>query len=77
MTLPLRFPLILGLVLRQGVKDEHLPPLGALIECREELVDGGHSELHEGGAAAAGLVDFIEGSDSIGNHLRNLFHLFH
>ena len=48
---------ILRVVAGERVQDEDLAPLGALIESREQLVDGGRVHLNERLSSAAALVD--------------------
>ena len=53
----LRLSVILGVVAGERVQDEDLAPLGALIESRDQLVDGGRVHLYEKLSSAAALVD--------------------
>ena len=53
----LSLAVILGVVAGERVQDEDLAPLGALIESREQLVDGGRVHLNERLSSAAALVD--------------------
>ncbi len=47
----------------------HLSPLRALVEGRQELVDGLRRHLDEGAAGQGGLVDLGEGGHGVGDHL--------
>ena len=53
----LSLPVVLRVVAGEAVQDEDLPPLRALVQGREELVDGGGVHLYERLAGAAALVD--------------------
>ncbi len=47
----------------------HLSPLRALVEGRQQLVDGLRRHLDEGAAGQGGLVDLGEGGHGVGDHL--------
>lgn len=59
---------VLGVVVGQAVQDEDLPPLSALIEGREQLVDVLWIQVQEV-AVGVRLTDFRQSSDCIGNNL--------
>lgn len=68
--LPLCLTLILRTVLWEGIQDEDLTPLSALIESCEQLVHGGCIQLHQWLAWAACLVDLRQGGHCISHHLQ-------
>ncbi len=47
----------------------HLSPLRALVEGRQQLVDGLRRHLDEGAAGQGGLVDLGQGGHGVGDHL--------
>ena len=67
---PLSLPLVLGVVVGEAVENEHLAPLGALVERRQELVDGLGVHLHQRVTAAARLVDLSQRGHRVSHHLQ-------
>jgi hypothetical protein len=61
--------LILGRVVGNGVEDEHLSPLGALIQGGEQLVDDLGVDVEDLAGRGGGLHDLGDGCHSISNNL--------
>lgn len=68
--LPLGLALILGVVVGQAVQDEDLPPLCALVEGRQQLVDVLGIQVQQV-AVGMRLADLRQGSDCIGHNLKD------
>lgn len=68
--LPLSFALIFGVVVGQAVQDEDLPPLCALVEGRQQLVDVLGIEVQQV-AVGVRLADLRQRSHCVGHNLED------
>lgn len=68
-SVPLGFPLIFGVVVGQAVQDEDLPPLGALVQGGEQLIDVLRVQIQQI-AVGVRLADLRQSCHGIGHNLK-------